>query len=216
MPFLLELYPIHFFLTVRGMLHQTRHGLPSAYIDCTFILTCSRSVSFLSSRVYLEVAAQSSVWRKGVFCREWKWKACFPLMQPPAHLIPECDVSTLYPPKGFKRLFSLLLMTLLLLFSFYLEIADFLLAPPGSLEECDKYLRQPIRKQRAFCVVCVNFIAQFVLTLLSRHRPVYCGSYAFCSNTFDIEELCIAYSPQIQKSLAQLAIARPLRKLIKV
>lgn len=44
-PFCLK-YPIYFFLTVQGMLHQTCHGLSSAYIDCNFILTCSCDVSF--------------------------------------------------------------------------------------------------------------------------------------------------------------------------
>lgn len=104
-PFCLK-YPIHFFLTVRGMLHQTRYGLPSAYIDCTFILTCSRNVSF-------SVAVFILKWQLSPLCEEKVcfvengniWKACFPLMQSPAHLTPECNVSTLSPSKGFKRLF---------------------------------------------------------------------------------------------------------------
>lgn len=60
-------YLIHFFLTVRGMLHQTRHGLPSAYVDCTLTFTCSRNVSF-------SVAVFILKWQLSPLC---EGKVCF-------------------------------------------------------------------------------------------------------------------------------------------
>lgn len=104
-PFCLK-YPIHFFLTVRGMLHQTSHDLPSAYIDCIFMLTCSRNVSFSVAVFILKWQLSPLCEEKVCFVEKKYGKACFPLMQSPAHLIPECDASTLSPFKGFKRLFT--------------------------------------------------------------------------------------------------------------
>lgn len=84
-PFCLK-YPVHFFLSVQGMLHLTCPDLPSAYIDCTFILTCSRNVSFSVAVFIFRSGSSVLCVKKGSVLLRMNMESLFSsLMQTPAH-----------------------------------------------------------------------------------------------------------------------------------